>query len=68
MCELKQNNVWSMLIRGENSNLSTPHFMLIVCQINDSSNPIACFIGNEKFDPEGSVLMGRFIEGIFISA
>ena len=68
MCELKQNDVWSMLIRGENFNLLALHSMLIVCQINDSSNPIACLIPNENFDPKEAYTRGTLLRILFISA
>ena len=56
-----------MLIRGENFNSLTLHFMLIVCQINDLSNPIACFIRNENFDPREAYKRGTLLRVIHIS-
>ena len=50
-----------MLIRGENFNSLTLHLVSIVCQINDSSNPIACFIRNENFDPKEAYKRGTLL-------
>ena len=50
-----------MLIRGENFNSLTLHFMPIVCQINDLSNPIARFIRNENFDPREAYKRGALL-------
>ena len=41
--------------------------MLIVCQINDLSNPTACFIRNENFDPMEAYKRGTLLRVIHIS-
>ena len=41
--------------------------MLFVCQINDLSNPIACFTRNENFDPREAYKRGTLLRVIHIS-